>query len=377
MAVQYYISSDKHFIYDRTTKKNGKVYDLTFRIITLDGVERQVWKRGFKTKKLAKEYYLKFVMDYCELIQRMPLQKKDKKKDILFVGDLIRQYMSTLANKNKPSVIYDKNNIFRLYILNKYDEFPIEKLTTEELYAWQDDLWNLKNRKTGEYFSWKYLSKIRNVFHAFLVWSSQRYNTPNNLSKIPMPKKRQQKKEMQFWTKEQFEKFIVGVNDPTYHALFTFMFYTGRRKGELFALTPEDVMPNTIRINKSLSRKTLNTDTFVITSTKADKSHLIPVCDIVAKEIASYTPPEKGFYFGGEKPLADNTVRRRFIEYTKKANLPQIRIHDLRHSFVSLLIHNGGNIFVIADLISDNVEQVTQTYGHLMHEDKLSLLSKL
>jgi site-specific recombinase XerD len=96
----------------------------------------------------------------------------------------------------------------------------------------------------------------------------------------------------------------------------------------------------------------------------------------VKREIAQY----KGgapFYFGGKKPLADNTVRRRFIAYTEKAGLPRIRIHDLRHSFVSMLIHNGGNFVVIANLIDDTVEMVTQTYGHLYQQDKLSILERI
>lgn len=129
-------------------------------------------------------------------------------------------------------------------------------------------------------------------------------------------------------------------------------------------------------INKSLTRKTLTGETYGITSTKADKSQIIPVCEVVQKEIALFNSNGK-FYFGGDKPLVDNTVRRFFIEYTQKADLPQIRIHDLRHSFVSMLIHLGANFMVVADLIGDTVEQVTKTYGHLYQEDKLSIIAKI
>lgn len=181
---------------------------------------------------------------------------------------------------------------------------------------------------------------------------------------------------MQFWTREQFDKFISNITDPTYHALFTFMFYTGRRKGELFALSPADVQPTTIKVNKSLTRKTLTGEPYGITSTKADKSQNLPVCEVVQREIANYKANGM-FYFGGDNPLADNTVRRVFLEYTKKADLPQIRIHDLRHSFVSMLIHLGANFMVVADLIGDTVEQVTKTYGHLYQEDKLSIIARI
>lgn len=373
---RYYISSNKYSLQPRQTKKHGKVYDLCFRITTLDGQEKLKKIGGFQTKTLAKDAYLQFVQEHCELVRNNPIKKKKPQKERLYTGDLIRQYMTTLGNQNKYSVIYDKNNIFRLYILPTFEKTPIDELTKEILYQWQDELWATTNPRNGGYFSYKYLTKIRSQFNTFLTWCEQRYGVKNNLVDVAKPKRNQPKKEMQFWTREQFEQFISVVDDEIYHALFTFMFFTGRRKGELFALSPNDVMPDKIRINKSLTRKTLDSSTYGITSTKENKNQTVPVCDVVKKEIASYkggTP----FYFGGKKPLADNTVRRRFIEYTEKAGLPRIRVHDLRHSFVSMLIHNGGNLVVIADLIDDTVEMVTQTYGHLYQQDKLSILERI
>ncbi|MFQ9738883.1 MAG: hypothetical protein ACLR06_15010 [Christensenellaceae bacterium] len=54
-----------------------------------------------------------------------------------------------------------------------------------------------------------------------------------------------------------------------------------------------------------------------------------------------------------------------------------IRIHDLRHSYVSMLIHLGANLMVVADLIGDTVEQVTKTYGHMYETDKRAIVEKL
>jgi site-specific recombinase XerD len=96
----------------------------------------------------------------------------------------------------------------------------------------------------------------------------------------------------------------------------------------------------------------------------------------VQKEIKTYKGG-KPFYFGGNKPLSDNGTRRVFLAYTKKAGLPQIRLHDLRHSFVSMLIHLGANFMVVADLIGDTVEQVTKTYGHLYQEDKMDIIARI
>jgi integrase len=376
--VLYYIQSNKYSIYERKNSKGKKVYDVVFHVTTVDGKSTNKWLRGAESKALAKERYFAFVTQYCELVRHNPLKKKKADKEILLVGDLVRQYMATLGNQNKQSVIYDKQKVFDTFILPLYNDTPLDKLTKEELYQWQDDLWASKNSRTKTYFSYKYLSKIRTYFNTFLTWCEQRYGIKNALNEVVKPKRRQPKKEMSFWTREEFDRFLAVVDDDMYHALFTFLFYTGRRKGEIFALHKTDVREKEITFDKSVNRRTYGLKTWEITSTKAEKTCSVPICSVVQKEIQHYKPPKEGnFYFGGEEPLAPATVDRRFKHYTELADLPPIRIHDLRHSFVSMLIHLGASVFTIADLISDNVEQIHKTYGHLYQQDKIDIISKM
>lgn len=185
------------------------------------------------------------------------------------------------------------------------------------------------------------------------------------------------KQEMQFWTRAEFDRFIEKVDNETYRALFSMLFYTGRRKGEVLALSPADIKKDGILFNKSLTRKTLDDSTYKITSTKTEKVATTPICEPLKKELQKYTVPEGEFYFGGESPITDNTLRRAFNKYADIAGVKQIRIHDLRHSFVSMLIHLGANLTVVADLIGDTLAQVTKTYAHLYEEDKQKIIAKI
>lgn len=372
---EFYISSNKYSLQERQTKR-GKVYDVVFRIVTLDGLEKQKRLSGYSNKTLAKQAYLDFVTNKCELVKNNPIKKKNIEKAEPYIGELIQEYLITLGNENKYSTIYDKRNVFKLFILPYYENKKPKDLTVQQLATWIDTIWVTENPRNNEYYSYRHLTKIRGIFNSFLNWVELRYGYKNNLKYVPKKKKRAQKTEMKFWTRETFDKFISVVDNQTYHALFIFMFYTGRRKGELFALSKEDVHNKRLVINKSLTRKTITNATYEITSTKADKSQTIPVCKIVQDEIALYNGGSP-FYFGGDKPLAANTVRRAFDNYCIKAGVEKIRIHDLRHSFVSMLIHLGANMIVVADLIGDTVEQVMKTYGHLYQEDKLNILSKI
>lgn len=377
---EFYISSNKYSLQERQTKR-GKVYDVFFRIITIDGVEKQKKLSGYTNKTLAKQAYIDFITEKCELIKNNPIRQQkriEKGQEILTIRDLVDTYLKSIRNQIKDATIYEKEKIFDLIILPRFADCQLKHLTKQELYNWQDELWSNKNPKTNDYYSYKYLSKIRTYFSAFLTWCSDRNEGfTNHLLSIKKPKRRTPKKEMQFWTREEFEKFIEVVDNQMYKTLFSMLFYTGRRKGEVLSLNPDDINTNGIKFNKSLTRKTLDDATYKITSTKTEKVATTPICNPLKKELQKYVVPKGQFFFGGDAPLTDNTIRRVFNRYCEIANVKQIRLHDLRHSFVSMLIHLGGNLTVVADLIGDTLAQVTKTYAHLYEEDKQKIINKI
>lgn len=375
---EYIIYSNKYSLQERKTKTSGTVYDVYFRVWDRSGKCIQKKLGGLKTKTEAKFRYNRFVQDHCEFVYDKPKRAAELPSEASerTINSLAQEYLSTLGNKNKTATAYDKANIFRLFILPSLGSLTPKDLTRTTLYSWQENLWSAINPRTGEYYSYKYLVKTRAHLSSFLRWMHDKYGFTNNLAGISVPKAVAPKKEMQFWTVEEFGKFISTVEDETYHAFFVFAFYTGRRKGELLALTPDDITDKAIRWNKSLTRKTNNGSPWAITTTKSGKSQQLPYCQAVRDELSGYTPIG-AFVFGGDKPLAENTVRRYFNEHCKAAGVKQIRIHDLRHSFVSMLIHNGVNLTVVADLIGDTLEQVTKTYAHMYTEDREMALAML
>nr|DAN95814.1 MAG TPA: Integrase [Caudoviricetes sp.] len=375
----YYISSTKANIQERQTKLNGKVYDIVFRIVTLDGDEKQKRLSGYKTKALAKEAHLEFIQKYCELVKRNPIKKKkavEKGKDELTVEALAPLYIASMSNQNKDSTIYDRRGNLYNFILPYFQNARIADLTPERLYKWQDDLWRAKNPKTGDYYSYSHLSNIRGTMSTFLAWCEIHYGTVNNLRKVKKPKRRTPKTAMQFWTREEFDKFIAVVDNPTYRAFFYTLFFTGRRKGEVIALNADDVHRDYIVFDKTYTRKTVDKDAYKITTTKNERRAKTIICEPLKAALAAYTP-QKPFYFGGDAPIHENTIAHAFDRYIEKSGVKRIRIHDLRHSFVSMCIHLGASVYVVADLIGDTVAQVFKTYGHLYDEDKQEIISRI
>lgn len=378
MEEKYYISSNKYSLRERETKLRGRVYDVVFRVLCLDGQEMQKRLCGFSSKKLAKDAYLQFVSEKCELVKNNPLKKKknaDKGLDEPTVNDLFLPYISSLQNQNKESGIIEKIRVYENYIKPLFGDTKLRALTQEMLYRWQDELWASKNPKTNDYYSFNYLTKIRNNFSGFLSWCETRYSIPNELKKVKRPKRRSPKKEMSIWTREEFETFISVVDNEMFKAIFTMLFFTGRRKGEVLALQKDDIKKDEIVFSKTYSRKTLDGE-YKITTTKNEKIGRTPISAPLRKLIDSYEF-QSPFAFGGKHPIHESTLGHAFDRYIEKAGVKRIRLHDLRHSYVSLLIHLGANLTVVADLISDSLPMVTKTYAHLYEEDKQKIISQI
>ena len=48
-----------------------------------------------------------------------------------------------------------------------------------------------------------------------------------------------------------------------------------------------------------------------------------------------------------------------------RAGLPDLRLHDLRHSFASFLVNNGVSLYVVQGLLGHGNSRYTQRYAHL------------
>lgn len=386
---EYYIVSTKYNISERKTKNNGKVYDVRFRIINAqDGREINKKLSGFTTKGLAKAAYAEFTRDYCELIRDNPFKAKQTDKDVPTVEELAQEYLGSRSNQMKEQSLYDLKSVFKNHIMPQLGGLKMTALTTEILYKWQDELYQKKKPGTDSYYSHTRLKNIRADLYTFLEWVRKRYGYENSLEKVDAVKDKSVKRKVKpdnIWTEEQFARFISVVDDAVYKALFSLLFYTGKRKHEILALSPSDIKGNTILITKTLTRKSLNRaegETYSITPTKAYKEDALPICPAAQRALDEYMKsdaydPKARFLFGGGKPLAENTVTRTFKRCIVKSGLPEIRMHDLRHSFASMLIHHGANLSVVADLLNDTLEQVTKTYAHMYDTDRISVLSSI
>ena len=159
------------------------------------------------------------------------------------------------------------------------------------------------------------------------------------------------------------------------------LFYSGCRVGEVLALSDHDLRlidkNYTLMINKGVSRKTNDAkEKFLVAAPKTETSNRTVVLpDLITEQLDEYLrfkkeneiPPT--FLFGGDKPIPQRTYQRHFEECSRIAGVKQIRIHDLRHSHASLLIHLNVPITVISKRLGhSSVKMTLEKYAHCYSE---------
>jgi integrase len=105
-------------------------------------------------------------------------------------------------------------------------------------------------------------------------------------------------------------------------------------------------------------------------TTKQRKIHRIPISGDVAaivRQRSLLVPRGNPWLFPGDTPGQPvKEIRRFWIGIQTEAKLPDVRIHDLRHTFASLLVSGGASLEMIGKLLGHTQMQTTQRYAHLM-----------
>ncbi len=348
-------------------KKKG--WSVRFRV---QASGQNVHKRlsGFKTKKDANRAYIEYLHNLSATA-----------KNSGCFEHLLESHFQNCRLENAESTVYEKRHVFSRYITPFFAGKNLSLLSKSDFIAWQNELWQQKNPKTNSCYSWRYLSKIRGNLFAFLSFCENIYNIPNKLRFVKMPKNMDILKNKNFWEIETFNNFIGTVDNIFWNTLWSTFMFTGARFSEIRALSDDDIKDGQIIINKSWCEKAEQ-------KMKATKNYKI-VCKQIPKvlqeKIEKYKAWKtenslaKNFLFGGDKPLAENTIRRKLSRDIAKSGQPTISPHGFRHSYVSLLIHLGVPTKVIAELIGDREKQVIETYSHLyqnVKNDAISLIDK-
>lgn len=155
----------------------------------------------------------------------------------------------------------------------------------------------------------------------------------------------------------------VESNDPRDATILSVLAYSGIRPGELRALRWRDFRSRTLLVNAEKTRR------------RRTVRLLAPLqADLEDWRRVSSEPDEGTLVFGGDhgEQWSANAFekwrQRRFVKLAAKIGVGGARPYDLRHSFASLLLHEGRDVIYVARQLGHGAELTLRTYGHVIEE---------
>ena len=305
------------------------------------------------------------------------LSSVSKVDDKLTLDGLYGVFETYQKDKIKKRSLDTYAKFYSGYIQPYLGKMLISKITPLDIRRWQS--WLVEKELKNNYSS-----SIQQFLRSLLNFAVKYDYLEKNPFKTSFVKNNLEKKtEIQIWTPEQFKQFIEYVDDDVYRAFFMTMYLCGLRVGEAQALTIGDVsfVSSTISINKTYDRTN-----HIVTSPKTANSvrtvYMVTELRETLKALVNdysklYGFSDDSLLFGFDKHLASTTIKRYQESACLLAKVPTIRIHDFRHSHVSLLVDMGFSPFQIAERLGHTVEMVNNTYSHLFLESQQKMADML
>ena len=295
---------------------------------------------------------------------------------------------TVVKNRVREKTYLDYKGRVKLYITPFIGQVRIDKLKPEQIQVIYNDMIERGlSPRTVRYTH----TILRNSLHQAVKWE-RIYRNPADLVDLP----RQKKKEMQCFTPEQAIKFMDASVLSPFKALFSLLITSGMRPGEALGLKWDDIDfdGRKVTVNRSLtrtkgggwtleepktprSRRSIPLPQSVIADLKEHEKQQIK--KIVKAKPGTYK--KQGFVFAAEngEPMHEGHIYNRYFKpLLDKADLPQIRMYDLRHTCATLLLSEGENPKIVSERLGHaSIVLTLDTYSHVLPDMQQGASDKL
>lgn len=356
-----------------------------------------------KAKQTDRIAYGKEAAKALELQLRRDI-KSERTRNIT-VRQLYDEYVNVKQYEVRENTMRTIHGRLELYVIPELGDCFLNDLTAVRLQRWKQKVeQSCSYKNPSQKISLIMKQNIYGAFRTMLNYAVRmEYIAKNPLLTIGNFKNPyEMKKEMTFYTPEEFRKFIAAArraaqsaenvngssHEWNFYVFFSIAFYTGLRKGEIHALKWTDIDGEILHVRRSIAQKMKGGDKETPPKNRTSIRDLqMPVPLIKTLEAHRRRQEEiHGFsedfrICGGVRCLRNTTIQQRNVMYSETAGVKTIRIHDFRHSHASLLANSGINIQEIARRLGHaNVEITWNIYSHLYpreEEKAVAVLNKI
>ena len=321
-----------------------------------------------------------YAKTHAEAKQKLLDLLKDRQTGVLVspperqtVAEFLRQWLrDVVAGSVRPRTLENYEYVIR-HVVDEIGNVPITKLTPQHLQR-------LYRKKQDQGLT-RMVVLIHAVMHKALAQAVKWGIVPRNAADaVERPKV--QKREIRPLSKDELVRFLAAAEDDPLYALYVLAATCGLRMGELLGLKWEDVdfANGLLTVRRQLqwikgepvfappksakSRRTIPLTSAALAALRRHKEQQAEQRLRVGEAWKDY-----GLVFttGIGTPLSPSNVRNRsFFPLLRKAGLPRIRFHDLRHTTATALLVQGVHPRLVQDLLGHSQISVTlDTYSHV------------
>lgn len=363
--------------------KNKKGYTWSF---TLDigkdpatGKRKQLTRRGFETQKEAEKV--------CnELINQMNKGISVNPKEQSLKGFLTDWLENSAKLKVKDTTFKNYKRAIDSRIIPAIGALKLQELNAVQGQKFIKQL--LDEELSARYIEYIYVV-LSGALDQAVKWE---LIIKNPLKQVDIPRARREEKKT--WSMEEVNRFLhfAKFDNPIYYHLFLIAIHTGMRRGEVLGLRWKDVDLQQGKISV-VQNLIYDEDGFRFGDLKTTgSSRLISVDPNVCAELKSYKAQQNQFKLAlgsgytdldllfcreDGRPIYPRTLSDIFNRIIKKADVPKIRFHDLRHTHATLLLKLGENPKIVSERLGHvSIKTTMDTYSHVTPDMQESAAKK-
>ena len=288
------------------------------------------------------------------------------------LAEWLDQWLENIAGTIRPTTLARYQGAVRIHIDPHLGSKSITQVTGKDVQKLYDALASHGNQITGKGLASSTIRGIHSMLHEALDAAKQAGLIPwNPTEEISTPKFTCKSK--QILTDEQLDTFMEAIQkDDIWHDFFYMELTTGLRRGEICGLMWQDFdeAHGTLTVRRTIHAERGGRLTAGETKTGAGK-RIITLPPSTAQLLSerrkrSYTEWIFPDPLRPERPTRPNAAYVRMKELLKKAGLPSIRFHDLRHTFATHALASGVDAKTLSGILGHTQASFTlDTYTHV------------
>lgn len=237
--------------------------------------------------------------------------------------------------------------------------------------------------KKSEKFSAKYIADMVVIIKSAAKWCEKSKGYINRtVSAANIKVKYKEPQLLNISQQKILQDYLLYLNTSTSIGIYLCMF-TGLRIGELCALKWSDIDldERMLHINKTAQRLIINNKSSVsLTPPKTGNSiRIIPLPAFLVKKLEEFKTDNDCFLLSGTNKIVEpRCLTYRFKTILKKANLPMVKFHSLRHTFATNCLQQKFDIKTLSEILGHaNVNVTMKIYVHSSMERKIECMKTL